>query len=134
MSTALLSSLSAVFNLSRNGSQLVQLGGDVSQQVDAAEQEASSALTSASVALNVVVTSITSIVARNNLAVHTHTHTHTLILSFVYQTAQTQQLLSGNGEEEDRSGSILLASQQMVKAAEGLLLVLLVNLLRNLYI
>lgn len=132
MSTALLSSLSAVYNLSRNGSQLVQLGGDVSQQVDAAEQEASSALTSASVALNVVVTSSTSIVARNNLAVHTHTHT--LILSFVYQTAQTKQLLSGNGEEEDRSGSILLASQQMVKAAEGLMLVLLVNLLRNLYI
>lgn len=132
MSTALLSSLSAVFNLSRNGSQLVQLGGDVLQQVDAAEQEASSALTSASVALNVVVTSITSIVARNNLAVHTRPHT--LILSFVYQTAQTKQLLSGNGEEEDRSGSILLASQQMVKAAEGLLLVLLVNLLRNLYI
>uniref|UniRef100_A0A3P8WGE8 Laminin subunit alpha-1 n=1 Tax=Cynoglossus semilaevis TaxID=244447 RepID=A0A3P8WGE8_CYNSE len=66
---AMRSSLSAVFNLSRNGSQLVQLGGDVSQQVDAAEQEASSALTSASVALNVVVTSITSIVARNNSAV-----------------------------------------------------------------
>ena len=49
-----LSSLSSVCNVSQNGSRLVQLDGDVTEQVDSAQQVALIAQMSASLALNMV--------------------------------------------------------------------------------
>ncbi|KAM8731402.1 laminin subunit alpha-1 isoform 1-T1 [Acanthopagrus schlegelii] len=49
------SSLSSVCNVSQNGSRLVQLDSDITERVDAAQQVASIAHTSASLALNMTV-------------------------------------------------------------------------------
>lgn len=48
------SSLSSVCNLSHNGSRLVEMDDDIIKQVDSAQQEASVARLSASLALNMV--------------------------------------------------------------------------------
>lgn len=48
------SSLWSVCNLSRNGSRLVEMEDDITKQVDSAQQDASDAQLSASIALNMV--------------------------------------------------------------------------------
>ncbi|XP_029935743.1 laminin subunit alpha-1 [Myripristis murdjan] len=51
------SSLSSVCNVSQNGSRLVQVDSDITAQIDSAQQDATAAMSSASLALNMTVQS-----------------------------------------------------------------------------
>lgn len=109
------SSLSSVCNLSHNGSRLVEMDDDIIKQVDSAQQEASAAQLSASLALNMVRRTKSGDASQTN-----QEQFFTSLSVCVFQTVHSEGSLSEEGRTKlNISRTVWVQSQQVNQTAEG---------------